>query len=172
MMSLIRQVAFELISIMAVMTNCALIGMNPEVRKLLPSDITAVNIVLIFVAVEVWTTVMSKCLYVWEWGGIKSQSSSSYLKIGVASFTSVFFLCWFTLEMHINFVIFRFQFEKQSTSSLFQTVKVRNVSLQHIILAIKVAVACLIPDQPKWVEIELAKIAYQSKLALQEKVCY
>lgn len=158
-MSLIRQVAFELISIMAVMTNCALIGMNPEVRKLLPSDITAVNIVLIFVAVEVWTTVMS-------------QSSSSYLKIGVASFTSVFFLCWFTLEMHINFVIFRFQFEKQSTSSLFQTVKVRNVSLQHIILAIKVAVACLIPDQPKWVEIELAKIAYQSKLALQEKVCY
>lgn len=85
------QVAFELISIMAVMTNCALIGMNPEVRKLLPSDITAVNIVLIFVAVE------------------------------------------------------------------------------HIILAIKVAVACLIPDQPKWVEIELAKIAYQSKLALQEK---
>lgn len=88
------QVAFELISIMAVMTNCALIGMNPEVRKLLPSDITAVNIVLIFVAVE------------------------------------------------------------------------------HIILAIKVAVACLIPDQPKWVEIELAKIAYQSKLALQEKVCY
>lgn len=53
MMTLIRQVAFELISIMAVMTNCALIGMNPEVRKLLPSDITAVNIVLIFVAVEV-----------------------------------------------------------------------------------------------------------------------
>ena len=38
---------------MAVMTNCALIGMNPEVRKLLPSDVTAVNIVLIFVAVEV-----------------------------------------------------------------------------------------------------------------------
>lgn len=171
MMSLIRQVAFELISIMAVMTNCALIGMNPEVRKLLPSDITAVNIVLIFVAVEVWTTVMSKCLYVWEWGGIKSQSSSSYLKIGVASFTSVFSFSVDSLLKCI-FAIFRFQFEKQSTSSLFQTVKVRNVSLQHIILAIKVAVACLIPDQPKWVEIELAKIAYQSKLALQEKVCY
>ncbi|XP_062589609.1 anoctamin-10-like isoform X2 [Saccostrea cucullata] len=85
------QVAFELISIMAVMTNCALIGMNPEVKKLLPTDITPVNIVLIFVAVE------------------------------------------------------------------------------HIILAIKVAVAILIPDQPHWVEIELAKTAYQSKLALQEK---
>ena len=38
---------------MAVMTNCALIGMNPEVQKLLPSDISAVNIVLIFVIVEV-----------------------------------------------------------------------------------------------------------------------
>ena len=45
--------AFEVISAMAVMTNCALIGMNPQVQKLLPSDITAVNIVLIFVVVEV-----------------------------------------------------------------------------------------------------------------------
>ena len=44
------------------------------------------------------------------------------------------------------------------------------VFFKHIILAIKVAVAYLIPDQPKWVEIELAKTAYQSKLALQEKV--
>lgn len=38
---------------MAVMTNCALIGMNPEVQKLLPSDMTPVNIILIFVIVEV-----------------------------------------------------------------------------------------------------------------------
>ena len=29
--------------------------MNPEVKKLLPSDMTAVNIVLVFVAVEVNT---------------------------------------------------------------------------------------------------------------------
>ena len=48
-----EQMAFEVISVMAVMTNCALIGMNPQVQKLLPSDITAVNIVLIFVVVEV-----------------------------------------------------------------------------------------------------------------------
>ena len=45
--------AFEVISVMAVMTNCALIGMNPQVQKLLPSDMTAVNIVLLFVIVEV-----------------------------------------------------------------------------------------------------------------------
>ena len=44
---------------MAVMTNCALIGMNPEVRKLLPTDVTAVNIVLIFVAVEVGLTMIN-----------------------------------------------------------------------------------------------------------------
>ena len=49
----IYQMAFEVISVMAVMTNCALIGMNPQVQKLLPSDMTAVNIVLIFVIVEV-----------------------------------------------------------------------------------------------------------------------
>ena len=45
--------AFEVISVMAVMTNCALIGMNPQVQKLLPTDMTAVNIVLLFVIVEV-----------------------------------------------------------------------------------------------------------------------
>ena len=45
--------AFEVISVMAVMTNCALIGMNPQVQKLLPSDMTSVNIVLLFVIVEV-----------------------------------------------------------------------------------------------------------------------
>ena len=49
------QAAFELISVMAVMTNSALIGMNPEVQKLLPSDMTAVNVVIVFVVVEVRT---------------------------------------------------------------------------------------------------------------------
>lgn len=39
---------------MAVMTNCALIGMNPEVQKLLPSNMTAVNVVIVFVIVEVF----------------------------------------------------------------------------------------------------------------------
>ena len=45
-------------------------------------------------------------------------------------------------------------------------------TFQHIILAIKVAIAYCIPDTPKWVEIELAKIAYKSKIALQHKVFY
>lgn len=86
------QIAFEVISVMAVMTNCALIGMNPEVQKLLPSDISGVNVVIVFVIVE------------------------------------------------------------------------------HVLLAVKVAVAYFIPDTPKWVEVELAKIAYQSKLALQKEL--
>ena len=34
----------------------------------------------------------------------------------------------------------------------------------------KVAVAYFIPDTPKWVEVELAKIAFQSRLALQKEV--
>ncbi|XP_052816111.1 anoctamin-10-like isoform X1 [Mya arenaria] len=85
------QIAFEVVSVMAVMTNCALIGMNPEVQKLLPSDITAVNIVIVFVAIE------------------------------------------------------------------------------HLLLAVRVSVAYFIPDVPGWVEIEMAKIAYQSKLALQKE---
>ncbi|XP_076449306.1 anoctamin-10-like [Babylonia areolata] len=46
------QVAFEVIGVISVLTNCALIGMDPEVQKLLPSDVTAVNMVLVFVAVE------------------------------------------------------------------------------------------------------------------------
>ncbi|XP_060568462.1 anoctamin-10-like isoform X2 [Ruditapes philippinarum] len=85
------QAAFEVISVMAVMTNCALIGMNPEVQKLLPTDIAPVNIVLIFVIVE------------------------------------------------------------------------------HVLLALKIAVAYFIPDVPKWVDVELSRIAYQSKLALQKE---
>lgn len=85
------QVAFEVISVLAVVTNCALIGMNSEVSKLLPSNLTSVNIVLIFVVIE------------------------------------------------------------------------------HILIAVKMAVAYFIPDVPKWVEVELAKIAYQSKLALQKQ---
>ncbi|XP_052229887.1 anoctamin-10-like isoform X1 [Dreissena polymorpha] len=85
------QMAFELVSVLAVMTNCALIGMNPEVQRLLPSDVTAINVLIIFVAVE------------------------------------------------------------------------------HILLALKMAVAYFIPDVPDWVEVEVAKIAYQSKLALQKE---
>lgn len=42
-----------MIGLISVITNCALIGMDPEVQKLLPSDISAVNIVLLFVAAEV-----------------------------------------------------------------------------------------------------------------------
>ena len=37
---------------------------------------------------------------------------------------------------------------------------------------VKVAVAYFIPDTPKWVELELAKIAYQSRLALQKEVSF
>lgn len=85
------QIAFEIISAIAVMTNCALIGMNPEVRKLMPTDVTPVNVVLIFVAVE------------------------------------------------------------------------------HIILAMKMAIAYFIPDTPKWVEIEVAKMVYKTKMALQNE---
>ncbi|XP_071174438.1 anoctamin-10-like isoform X2 [Mytilus edulis] len=85
------QLAFELISVMAVITNCALIGMNPEVKKLLPTDITPVNTVLIFVLVE------------------------------------------------------------------------------HIILAVKFAVAYFIPDTPKWVQVELARVAFKSKQALHKE---
>ncbi|KAH9504894.1 Anoctamin-10 [Bulinus truncatus] len=46
------QQAFEVVGIISVITNCALIGMDPEVQKLLPSNITPVNMVLIFVAAE------------------------------------------------------------------------------------------------------------------------
>jgi len=42
--------------------------------------------------------------------------------------------------------------------------------LQHVLLALKVGVAYFIPDVPKWVDVEMAKIAYQSKLALQKEV--
>ncbi|XP_055891535.1 anoctamin-10-like isoform X2 [Biomphalaria glabrata] len=46
------QQAFEVVGIISVITNCALIGMDPEVQKLLPSTLTPVNMVLIFVATE------------------------------------------------------------------------------------------------------------------------
>ncbi|KAK6174389.1 hypothetical protein SNE40_017675 [Patella caerulea] len=85
------QVAFEVIGLISVITNTALIGMDPTVQKLLPSDMSAVNIVLIFVIVE------------------------------------------------------------------------------HVVLAIKGAVAYFIPDMPKWVQIELAREDYQSKQALQKE---
>lgn len=41
---------------------------------------------------------------------------------------------------------------------------------QHIILAIKFGVAYFIPDTPKWVQVELAKVAYKSKQALHKEV--
>ena len=41
---------------------------------------------------------------------------------------------------------------------------------QHVLLAVKIAVAYFIPDVPKWVDVELSRIAYQSKLALQKEV--
>ncbi|GFO25413.1 anoctamin [Plakobranchus ocellatus] len=46
------QPAFEIIGLISVITNCALIGMDPEVKKLLPSELSPVNYVLIFVAAE------------------------------------------------------------------------------------------------------------------------
>ncbi|XP_025115852.1 anoctamin-10-like isoform X2 [Pomacea canaliculata] len=84
----IWQIAFEVIGVISVLTNCALIGMDPEVQKLLPSDITAINMVLIFVGVE------------------------------------------------------------------------------HIVLAIKMAISYFIPDVPRWVEVNLAKMEYETKQAL------
>ncbi|XP_076469923.1 anoctamin-10-like isoform X2 [Babylonia areolata] len=85
------QVAFEVIGVISVITNCALIGMDPEVQKLLPSDVTAVNMVIIFVIVE------------------------------------------------------------------------------HCVLAIKAAVAYFIPDTPRWVQVNMARMEYQSKQALQKE---
>ncbi|GFR93884.1 anoctamin [Elysia marginata] len=46
------QPAFEIIGLISVITNCALIGMDPGVKKLLPSELSPVNYVLIFVAAE------------------------------------------------------------------------------------------------------------------------
>ena len=54
------QIAFELMSVIAVITNCALIGLSEEVRAHLP-DIGDANMVLIFVAAEV------RCLFIREW---------------------------------------------------------------------------------------------------------
>ncbi|XP_046361749.2 anoctamin-10-like isoform X1 [Haliotis rufescens] len=85
------QVAFEIIGVISVMTNCALIGMDPEVQKLMPSNVTAVNIVLIFVAVE------------------------------------------------------------------------------HLVLAVKAAVAFFIPDVPKWVELQVARQEYQLRQGMMKE---
>ncbi|XP_041375586.1 anoctamin-10-like isoform X2 [Gigantopelta aegis] len=82
------QIAFEVIGLISVITNCALIGMDPEVQHLMPSSMSTVNMVLIFVAVE------------------------------------------------------------------------------HVVLAVKAAVAFFIPDVPRWVEVEMARVEYQSKQAL------
>lgn len=45
-------------------------------------------------------------------------------------------------------------------------------TFQHIILAMKMAIAYFIPDTPKWVEIEVAKMVYKTKMALQNEVIY
>ncbi|XP_071958199.1 anoctamin-10-like [Antedon mediterranea] len=44
-------IVFEIMSVLAVVTNCALIGMSPEIQELLP-QISLIKQVLIFVAVE------------------------------------------------------------------------------------------------------------------------
>ena len=41
---------------------------------------------------------------------------------------------------------------------------------QHCVLAIKAAVAYFIPDTPRWVQVKMAKMEYESKLALQKEV--
>ena len=37
---------------------------------------------------------------------------------------------------------------------------------QHCVLAIKAAVAYFIPDTPRWVQVKMAKMEYESKQAL------
>lgn len=84
------QTIFELMGFIAVITNCALIGMNPEVQKLLPGHQTPVQLVLIVVVLE------------------------------------------------------------------------------HFILAIKALIAFLIPDVPKWVQLEMAKAQFEAKEAVEK----
>ena len=44
--------------------------------------------------------------------------------------------------------------------------------LQHVVLAIKAAVAILVPDVPKWVLVQIAKQEYAAKLALRKQVIF
>ena len=41
---------------------------------------------------------------------------------------------------------------------------------QHCVLAIKAAVAYFIPDSPRWVQVKMAKMEYESKQALLKEV--
>lgn len=41
---------------------------------------------------------------------------------------------------------------------------------QHIVLAIKMAISYFIPDVPRWVEVNLAKMEYETKQALIKEV--
>ncbi|PIK59038.1 anoctamin-10 [Apostichopus japonicus] len=84
------QVTFEIMGIIAVLTNVALLAMSPEVQELV-SHLSTAKFILLFVAVE------------------------------------------------------------------------------HVFLAIKAAIAILIPDLPDWMEEELAKEEYQSRHALNQK---
>lgn len=84
------QAMFELMDFVAVITNCALIGMNPEVQKLLPGHQTPVQLVLIVVVLE------------------------------------------------------------------------------HFILALKALIAFMIPDAPKWVQLEVAKSQFEAKQAVEK----
>lgn len=49
------QAAFEVMGILAVITNCALVAMSPAVKQWLPSDFSPISTVLLFIAVEVST---------------------------------------------------------------------------------------------------------------------
>lgn len=46
------QAAFEIMGILSVITNCALVATSPVVKEWLPSDFSPINTVLLFVAVE------------------------------------------------------------------------------------------------------------------------
>ncbi|XP_028392875.1 anoctamin-10-like [Dendronephthya gigantea] len=46
------QTAFEVMGILAVMTNCALLAMSPSIQQWLPSDFSTLNTIFVFVAIE------------------------------------------------------------------------------------------------------------------------
>ncbi|XP_072051676.1 anoctamin-10-like, partial [Amphiura filiformis] len=85
------QVTFEVMGIIAVLTNTTLMAMSPEIRQFLP-EMTVTNYILLFVAVE------------------------------------------------------------------------------HVFLALKAAIAILIPDLPRWMEIELLKEEYESRQVYLQKI--
>ena len=44
--------------------------------------------------------------------------------------------------------------------------------LEHLLLALKLALRTLIPDVPNWVKIALARLEYQSRQALKNEVMH